>query len=77
MYVLVSRVRFFATPWTVAYQAPLSMEFSRPEYWSGELFFSSGDLPNPGSNPGPVWQADSLPPKLPGMWGKNITPAIK
>ena len=31
----LSRVWLFATPWTVAYQAPLSMEFSRPEYWSG------------------------------------------
>ena len=38
----------FATPWTVACQAPLSMGFSRQEYWSGLPFPSPGDLPNPG-----------------------------
>ena len=48
---LLSCVRFFATPWTVAYQAPLSMEFSRQEYWSGLLFPSPGDLPNSGIEP--------------------------
>ena len=41
----VSRVRVSATPWTVAYQAPPSMEFSRQEYWCGLPFLSSGDLP--------------------------------
>ena len=40
------------TPWTVAHQAPLSMEFSRQEYWSGLLFPTPGDLPNPGTEPG-------------------------
>ena len=45
---LLSPVRLFATSWTVAYQAPLSMGFSRQEYWSGLPFSSSGDLPNPG-----------------------------
>ena len=40
-----------ATPWTVAYQAPLSMEFSRQEYWSGLPFPSLGDLPDPGIEP--------------------------
>ena len=40
-----------ATPWTVACQAPLSMGFSRPEYWSGLLFSSQGDLPDPGIEP--------------------------
>ena len=40
------------TPWTVACQAPLSMEFSRQEYWSGLPFPSTGDLPNPGIDPG-------------------------
>ena len=51
-----------ATPWTVAYQAPLSMEFSRQEYWSGLPFPSPGDLPNPGIEPGsPALQADALP----------------
>ena len=44
----LSRVRLFATPWTVAYQAPTSMGFSRQEYWSGVPFPSPGDLPNPG-----------------------------
>ena len=39
---------YFATPWTVAYQAPLSMEFPRQEYWSGLPFLSPGDLPDPG-----------------------------
>ena len=44
----LSRVGLFATPWTVAYKAPLSMEFSRQEYWSGLPFPSPGDLPDPG-----------------------------
>ena len=49
------------TPWTVACQSPLSMEFSRQEYWSGLPFPSSGDLPDPGLEPGsPTVQADSL-----------------
>ena len=51
----------FVTPWTVAYKGPLSMEFSRQEYWSGLPFPSPGDLPNPGIEPGsPALQADSL-----------------
>ena len=44
----LSHVQLFATTWTVAYQAPLSMGFSRQEYWNGLPFPSSGDLPNPG-----------------------------
>ena len=53
------------TPRTVACQAPLSMGFSRQEYWSGLPFPSPGDLPNPGIEPGfPILQADSLPPEL-------------
>ena len=43
-----SCVRLFATPWTIAYQAPPSMGFSRQEDWSGLPFLSPGDLPNPG-----------------------------
>ena len=43
--------RLFATPWTVPCQAPLSMEFSRKEYWSGLPFPSPGDLLNPGMEP--------------------------
>ena len=42
---------FFATPWIVAYRVPLSMEFSRQEYWSGLPFPASGDLPNPRLKP--------------------------
>ena len=58
---------FFATPWTVAYQAPPSMGFSRQENWSGLLFPSPGDLPNPGIKPGsPTLQADALPSEPPG-----------
>ena len=45
---LLSRVQLFATLWTVARQAPLSVGFSRQEYWSGLPFPSPGDLPNPG-----------------------------
>ena len=53
------------TPWTVAHQAPLSMGFSRQEYWSGLPFPSSRDLPDPGIKPGsPTLQADSLPNEL-------------
>ena len=48
----LSHVRLFATPWTVAYKAPLSMEFSRQEYRSGLPFPSPGDLPVPGIEPG-------------------------
>ena len=56
-----------ATPWTVAYQAPLSIGFSRQEYWSGLPFPSPGDLPNPGIETRSLaLQADSLPTELPG-----------
>ena len=55
------------TPWTVAYQAPPSMGFSRQAYWSGLPFPSSGDLPNWGIKPrSPVLQADALPSEPPG-----------
>ena len=47
----LSHVRLFVTPWTVAYKAPLSMGFSRQEYWRGLPFPSPGDLPNPGIEP--------------------------
>ena len=58
----VSHVQLSVTPWTVARQAPLSMEFSRQDYWSGLPFPSPGDLPDPGIEPGsPALQADSLP----------------
>ena len=64
---LLSHVLLFATPWTVAHQAPLSIEFSRQEYWSGLLFPSPGDLPDPGIEPrSPTLQADTLTSELPG-----------
>ena len=61
----LSRIQLFATPWTVAHQALLSMEFSRQEYWSGLPFPALGDLPQSGIEPmsaaSPALQADSLP----------------
>ena len=57
-----SRVRLFATLWTVPHQAPLSMRFPRQEYWSGLTFPSLGDLSNPGIEPeSPALQANALP----------------
>ena len=64
---LLSRIQLFATPWTVAYQAPLSVEFSRQEYWSGLPYPSPGDLPDPGIEPrSPTLPADILPSEPPG-----------
>ena len=63
----LSHVRLFETPWTVAYQAPPSMGFSRQEYWSGLLFPSPGDLPDPEFEPRSLaFQADALPSEPPG-----------
>ena len=63
----LSPVQLFVTPWTVAYQAPPSMGFSRQECWSGLPFPSPGDLPDPGIEPGsPTLQADALPSEPPG-----------
>ena len=60
-----SRVWIFATPWTIALQAPLSMGFSRKEYWSGMPCPPAGDHPDPGIEPvspmSPALQKDSLP----------------
>ena len=62
---LLGHVQLFATPWTVACQAPLSMEFSRQEYWSGLPCPSPGDLPNPGiESRSPTLLAYSLPTAL-------------
>ena len=64
---LLSHVQLLATPWTVARQDPLSMGFSRQEYWSGLPFPSPWDLPNPGIEPGsPALQADALSSEPPG-----------
>ena len=65
--VRLSRVRLFVSAWTIACQAPLSMEFSRQEYWNGFPFPSPGDLPDPGIESGSLkLQADSLPSEPPG-----------
>ena len=62
----LSRVRLFATPWTVAHQAPLSMGFPRQEYWSGFPFPSPGHLPDTGIELGSsALEADSLPSEPP------------
>ena len=63
----LSRVWLFAIPWTVVYQASLSMGFSRQVYCSGLPFLSPGDLPDPGIEPrSPALQADALPSEPPG-----------
>ena len=59
-----SHVRLFETPWTVAHQAPVSMGFSKQEYWSGLPFPSPGDLPNP-----------EIEPVSPALAGKFFTTA--
>ena len=66
----LSCVWLFATPWTIQ-----SMEFSRPEYWSGKPFPSPADLPDPGVKPGsPALQADSLPTESSsGPGGKRLS----
>ena len=62
---MLSHVQLFATVQTVAHQAPLSMEFSRQEYWSGLPFPSPEDFLDPGIEPwSPALQADSLPFEL-------------
>ena len=63
----LSCVQLFVTPWTVANQALLSMEFYRQEYWSGLSIPSPGDLPDSGIEPGsPALQEDSLLSEPPG-----------
>ena len=68
----LSHVGLFVTPWTVACQAPLSMEFSRQGYWGGLPCPSPGDLPDPGVEPmSPSLQADSLPTEPPSQDTKS------
>ena len=63
----LGRVQLFVTLFTVAYQVPPSVGFSRQEYWSGLPFPSPVDLPDPGIKPGfPALQADALPSEPPG-----------
>ena len=65
------------TPWTVAYQASLSMGFSRQECCRGLPFPSPEDLPDPGIEPrSPVLQADSLPPELQGKLLPLVIPSV-
>ena len=74
----LNHVRLFATPWTVAYQAPPSTGFSRQEYCSGLPFSSPGDLPSPGIEPGsPTLQADTLLSEPPGKSSKVFREVIK
>ena len=69
---LLSRVQLFAIPWSVAHQAPLSMEFSRQEYWNGLPFPPPEDLPDPEIKlkvlASPALQAVSLPIAPPGKF---------
>ena len=72
----LSRVRLYGTAWTVAYQAPKSMGFSRQEYWSGLPFPSPGDLPNPRIEPGSsALQTDALPSE-PLEWSYSHYPIL-
>ena len=69
----LSRVRLFVTLWTVAYQTPPSMGFSRQEYWSGLPFLSPGDLPDLGTEPrSPALQANALTYEPPGKPRKAV-----
>ena len=69
----LSRVWLFATPWTVARQAPLSMGFSRQEYCGGLAWPSPGDLPNPGiESRSPTLQVGSLSSEPPGGFQPNL-----
>ena len=80
MKVLIAHlcVQLFATPWTVAHQAPLSREFFRQEYWSGLPFPSPGDLLDPRINlESPALQADSLASEPPGKITKLSLKRIK
>ena len=62
----LSHVQLLVTPWTVAYQAPLSMGFSRQDNWNGLPFLSPGDLPNPVTEPrSPALQTHALPSEPP------------
>ena len=74
----LSHVWLFATPWTVAHQAPPSMGFSRQEYWSGFPFPSPGDLPDPGIEPrSPALQANALTSESPGKPKKKAIKLLK
>ena len=67
--LMLSCAQLFATPWTVAHQAPLIMGFSRLEYWSGLPFPTPGDLPNPG-----IEQTSPVAPALAGRFFTTAPP---
>ena len=72
---VLGHVWLFATPWTIARQSPLSMEFSRQEYWNGLPFSSPGDLLNPGIEPeSPALKADSSLSGPPGKTSSFLNP---
>ena len=74
----LSHVRLVATPWTVAYQAPPFMGFSRQEYWSGLPLPSPGDFPDPGIEPrSPALRVDALPSEPPGKFPKDLWPMLR
>ena len=77
---MLSRIQLLGTLWAVAHQAPLSLVFSRQEYWSGLPCPPPGDLPNPGIKPAspasPALQADSLPTEPPWDPGSILHPAL-
>ena len=78
---MLSHIRLLATPWTAVCQAPLSLGFSRQEYWGGVPFPPPGNLPNPGIEPESLTSTalpgDSLPLMLPGMPYFNSRSTIK
>ena len=74
----LSRVQLFSNPWTIGYQVPPSMGFSRQEYWSGLPFPSPGHFPDPGIEPGsPVLQADTLRSEPPQKYKSNREQRLK
>ena len=68
----LSHVQLFVTPWTVAHQAPLTMEFSKQKYWSGLPFPTPGNLPDPGIEP-----TSLASPELVGRFFTTAPPALE
>ena len=71
----LSRVQLFATPWTIAYQAPLSMGFSKQEQWSGLPFSSPGDLPDPRIEPRDRTQVSHIGGRRFNLWATREAPS--
>ena len=72
----LSHVRFFATLWTVAHQAPLFMGFSRQDYWCGVPFPSPGDLPDPGIKPESL-RSPVLAGSSSAIWAHRVFKIVK